>query len=483
MNFITRLSTAMYSRLLALYPRRFKNEFADEMHIVFRDSVTGAFNEGTLPLIRLCSREFMGLPFSILKEFWHETQREDLNMQGLSLAPNKPGTWWDSFWAGLPHFLIAILFATTSALANTRLATVSGIIIGFLILVGFLATIYYTWRNHWPAWSASWYGYLGLIVLLFSTLPYQYSVGTAKSIFEVIHFILWLLCLVTLLYWLSRRNPIEGMLMAIPIIILYWFSVMEFIPNSIRFWLTFWLFLLCALTASIITRLNDINKAVWLVLGASLMIGLPITYAQTYWNNIPAEHSFPPSIGLMIGLFSLPWLSSAALVFGPILGWGAWNLGRKYGKVGRINAILVIFGMIFNLFGHFSYWWWFSKKTYLNAFPLFANYRPSEASSTFMVYAGLIAIFVGALGLAIPTWKYNKFLSIALIIVPLALPLVARTTTYFGYYVNIAGSSLQIGKLSVIYQVLALLAEVSWLVLSGWTIPRLYSPLKSEGAA
>jgi len=482
MNIITRLIIAVYSKLLVLYPRKFRNEFVDEMYVVFRSSVVDAAGQGTFPLVFLCIREFMGMPFSILKEFWYEIQGEDMTMQELSHAPIKPGSWWDSIWAGLPHLLIAILFAITSALANTGLATVTGIILGFLMLVGFLATIYYTWRNHWPAWSASWYGYLGLIILLLSTLPYQYLVNSAKSLFEAIHIILLPLCLTTVLYWLSRRNPIEGLLMALPVIILYWFPVMEFIPNSIRFWLTFWLFLLPALTATAITRFNDINKAIWVVLGASLMIGLPITYAQTYLNNIPVEHSLPPSVGLVIGLFSVPWLSSGALVFGPILGWGVWNLGKKYGKVGCISAILVIVGMIINLIGHFSYWWWFSKNTYLNALPLFASYKPSEASSIFMVYTGLAAILIGALGLTIPTWKHNKLLSIALILVPLALPVVARFTTYFGYYVNIAGTSLQIGKLNVIYQVLALLAGVSWLVLSGWTIPRLYAPVQGEGS-
>lgn len=483
MNFSTQCITTVYSKLLALYPRRFGNEFADEMHTVFRDSVTGAIDEGMLPLILLCVREFTSMPFSILKEFWHELQGKELNMQEPSLAPIKPGSWWDSVWAGLPHFLIAILFAATSSLANVGLETVSGIAFGLILLAGFLATIYYTWRNHWPAWSASWYGYIGLIILLYSTLPHQYLVNTAKSLFEIIHNILWLLCLATLLYWLSRRNPIEGLLMAMPVIILYWYPVMEFVPNSIRFWLTFWLFLLPALTATAVTRLNDIKKAIWLVLGASLMIGLPITYAQTYWNNIPTEHSSPPSIGLMVGLFSIPWLSSGALVFGPILGWGLWNLGRKNGKFGRISAILIIFGMIVNLFGHFGYWWWFSKNAYLNALPLISSYKPSEASSMFMVYAGLTAILVGALGLAVPTWKHNKLLSVALIFVPLALPLVARFTTYFSYYVNIAGTSLQIGKLNVVYQVLVLFAGASWLLLSGWTIPRLYSSLQSAGTA
>ncbi|MGZ9235258.1 MAG: hypothetical protein ACXW4E_07010 [Anaerolineales bacterium] len=453
------------------------------MRTVFKHSVVEAIEEGTLALILVCGREFMGMPFNILKELWHEVQGEDINMQDTSFAPWKPGSWGDSVWAGLPHLLIAILFALTGALANTILGTISGIVIALVLLGGLLATIYYTWRNRWPAWSASWYGYIGLIILLFSTLPYQYWEGLADRIFAGIRFVILLLCLVTLLYWLSRRNPIEGLLMAIPVIILYWFPVMEFIPNSIRFWLTFWLFLLPALTATAVTRLNDIKKAVWLVLGASVLNGLPIAYARTYWNNIPPEHYSPPTIGQMAELFAVPWLASGALVLGPILGWGLWNLGRKYGNVGRVGAVLVISGMIVNLFGHFSYWWWFSKQTYLNALQIFASYQPGEASSMFMVSAGWTAILVGAVGFAVLTWKQNKLLSVALILVPLALPLLAMFSIYFGYRIIPAGFSFQFVELNVAYIFLIFLAGIAWLAMGGWTVTRLYNPPLREGTA
>jgi hypothetical protein len=358
------------------------------------------------------------------------------------------------------------------------------VILALLLLAGFLATIYYTWRNHWPAWSASWYGYVGLTVLLFAIQPYQYWVGAADQIFRGIRFILLLLSLGTLLYWLSRRNPIEGLLMAMPLIVLYWFPVMEFVPNSIRFWLTFWIFLLSALTAITITRLNDIQKAVWLVLGASVLTGLPIAYARTFWHNIPEGHFSPPSLGQMVELFSVPWLASGALVIGPILGWGLWNFGRKYGKVGRISAVLVIAGMIVNLFGHFSYWWWFSRENYLNALQITALYRPTEASSTFMVYAGLVGILAGAIWLAILTWGQNKLLSITLIFAPLALPLIARFTTYFGNYIVPAGLSFEFARLSEMYKYLIFFIGALWLLMSGWTVTRLYNrPSPIEGTA
>ena len=440
-----------------------------------------AAEEGKFVLLHLCGREFMGMPFNILKEFWHEFQGEEANMQDTSFAPWKPGSWSDSVWAGLPHLLFALSVAVSGVLANTNLGTISGIILAFLLLAGLLATIYYTWKNHWPAWSASWYGYVGLLILLFSILPYQGWVDMAEQIFWSIRFILLLLCLATFLYWLSRRNPIEGLLMAMPVTIIYWFPVMEFVPNTIRFWLFFWLFLLSALIAMSITRINDIRKAVWLVLGVGLLTGLPIAYARTYWNNIPAEHSSPPTIGGMVELFSVPWLASAALVLAPILGWGLWYFGRRYGKAGRISAILMIFGMVLNLIGHFSHWWVFSNQAYLNALQISAVYRPNEASSLSMVYGGLAMILVGAISLAILSWKQSKLLSIPLILAPLALPLVAMFTVYFGNYVLPAGFSFEFARLTDIYRYLILLIGALWLVISGWTVTRLYNQPLHEG--
>jgi hypothetical protein len=40
----------IYSRLLLLYPRYFRNVFAEEMQVVFTDSVNEAVSRGNLPV-------------------------------------------------------------------------------------------------------------------------------------------------------------------------------------------------------------------------------------------------------------------------------------------------------------------------------------------------------------------------------------------------------------------------------------------------
>jgi hypothetical protein len=50
------------------------------MQVVFRDSVNEAVQNGILPLAVVCLRELGGLPFNILREFWHEFKRKEMTM-------------------------------------------------------------------------------------------------------------------------------------------------------------------------------------------------------------------------------------------------------------------------------------------------------------------------------------------------------------------------------------------------------------------
>jgi hypothetical protein len=480
MSFFAQFVVDAYSKMLNLYPRRFKDEFAIEMYTVFKHSVMDAAEQGALALILVCGREFMGMPFNVLKEFWHEIQGEDIYMQDTSSAALRPGSWGDSVWAGLPHLLIAFA-GLTAFVASTALAVFFGFLIVFVFLVGILVTIYFTWRKRWPVWTASWYGYAGLIILLFSILPSQGWAPPAEGLFRVIQLILLPLCLATLLYWLTRRNPIEALLMAMPVIIVYWVPVMEFIPNQIRNWLIFGIFIIIALTAITITRINTLRRAVWIVLGASVLGGLPISYARTYWQDIPFPYT--PTIGQMAELFSVQWLASSALVISPILGWGIWNLSKRYGRDGSIAASLIIIGALANLWGQFRYWQWSSHQNFFDAFGFSLLQAPGRTWPAYAVYAGLIITLVGAIRLAIQAWTDSKVLSLCLIILPLVLPLFTMFPIYFGWHIIPAGLSFEFGELSQTYRLLIFFAGALLVVAGGWSVTRLYGDPIRAGAA
>lgn len=110
MNLIPRCILTFYFQILHLYPRGFREEFAEEMKIVFRDSVHEAGEGGFLPLVLLCLREFGGLPINILREFLHEFKRKETVMvtndklETESIAVARASR-WDALIGALPFVL------------------------------------------------------------------------------------------------------------------------------------------------------------------------------------------------------------------------------------------------------------------------------------------------------------------------------------------------------------------------------------------
>jgi hypothetical protein len=114
MNFFVQFIVTLYSISLSMYPRRFKNEFAEEMQVVFKDSLNEAIHEGILSFLFVCLKEFGGLPFHVLREVWHEVKRKESGMvndhsvteTGVSVGKNR----WDAFLGILPFLLAGVLF-------------------------------------------------------------------------------------------------------------------------------------------------------------------------------------------------------------------------------------------------------------------------------------------------------------------------------------------------------------------------------------
>ena len=92
-----------------------------------------------------------------------------------------------------------------------------------------------------------------------------------------------------------------------------------------------------------------------------------------------------------------------------------------------------------------------------------------------MVSGGLAMVLVGAFPLVVLSRTQNKLLSIPLILVPLALPLLAMFSTYFDYLIIPAGFSFEFARLSGMYKYSILFLGAVWLVMSGWTVTCLYN--------
>ena len=154
-----------YSRLLGLYPRRFRDEFAEEMQVVFRDSLDGAIRDGILPLAILCVKELGGLPFNVLREFWHECQGKELVMLNENTS-GSPATTGQVTMGTLPFFMLGIIMIMFELPATVMepewFNTVAGTLLWMWLLlpaIGFGIG----WVQGFPRWS---YPYVGMALVM-----------------------------------------------------------------------------------------------------------------------------------------------------------------------------------------------------------------------------------------------------------------------------------------------------------------------------
>ena len=170
MSFVIAFLTDFYSKLLLLYPRRFRDEFASEMQDVFRDSLNEASKDGIFPLLILCLRELGGFPFNILRELWHEFERKEAMMlhENTLNPPEKSTTTGQVILGSLPFFvfgLIMILLELPNPdelIASEWFNTLANILFATLMIlpaIGFGIG----WVQNFPRWS---YPYTGMAFIL-----------------------------------------------------------------------------------------------------------------------------------------------------------------------------------------------------------------------------------------------------------------------------------------------------------------------------
>jgi hypothetical protein len=118
MTLFVRMMVSMYGRLLRLYPRKFQQEFREEMQGVFACSVKEALSTGMLPFLQVLFFEMLDFPVSLAIE--HASQ-------------------WRKEWSmkDTPHSIRPFRSAAMGAL---------GLLIGFLIeMWGSQVLVHSTW--------------------------------------------------------------------------------------------------------------------------------------------------------------------------------------------------------------------------------------------------------------------------------------------------------------------------------------------------
>lgn len=157
----------MYTLLPHLYPREFRDEFADEMKQVFADAAIESARRGAVALLVLCLRELRDVPHSALCERLHRfTQGKGTTMTHRDEdMPNatqiKPVTWAETL-AGMTPFLLYPLLIAIGSVSNT-LVTLSSPLRAFddiiratitlLPIATFMIVLVFLWMRNFPRWS------------------------------------------------------------------------------------------------------------------------------------------------------------------------------------------------------------------------------------------------------------------------------------------------------------------------------------------
>ncbi len=207
----------MYSKTLALYPRRFRVDFGDEMETVFSLRVVDAAEHGLWRLIRLALCELIDLPLTLLTLYARERRMSVMQKHLNRWFTHGPGSWQEVLLACLP-FAVIFLFPGIFSFPGVEESVPVPIGLGLLALVvlalaalgiiGLLVKL--------PRWAMPYAGVL-ITVVVFIVLsilkvpPLVYAQSFASWWLRLLA--LDILCLfvlagtMTLLVWLAGKIP------------------------------------------------------------------------------------------------------------------------------------------------------------------------------------------------------------------------------------------------------------------------------------
>lgn len=243
-------------------------------------------------------RELKDLPAGALREHWSELSSKEAAMSetiemnagtGTARAGLRggyePGSWKVALLAGLPHLLMACDLAVTTMTRASELvpsgeSVSNAFAIAFAVVLMILTgvVLYFAKRRGWPRWTASWYFYAGMLVIIpllgFLQLIYEPSLQHFMSILMFVVPVI----LAVLLYEVARRDRLKEVLIVLPILTFLWNALNEFVPPQVDVFLLLGGWFLTAAVAVVLVRLNNWRIGVWSFLGLNLLVGLSAAY-------------------------------------------------------------------------------------------------------------------------------------------------------------------------------------------------------------
>ncbi|MAT99280.1 MAG: hypothetical protein CL608_19250 [Anaerolineaceae bacterium] len=276
------LLLTLYKLMLRLYPSRFYHTFGPEMAEVFAEKLHHSANARSV--LVTFGHELRHWPGSLWREHWSAQQ------SALNFPRYEKLSWAGTAVAALPYLLMALVFAAFLFLTNQNIF--EAVLLGSTMIMLAVA-----WWRRWPAWSASWLGFLAFL-LFYMLLPQYLGAGhsewtaTERLLRMMLAELIYFLPLFAVFYWLVGRWPWAGAVALLPPIGFSWLLHMEFVPPNLTLliysvtWI--WLAVIVVLLARWVPR----QRQGWILGLAALVIGLLSAFAGQFWVNIPRDGSF-----------------------------------------------------------------------------------------------------------------------------------------------------------------------------------------------
>lgn len=271
MTFLIRIAFWIYSLLLRLYPRYYREEYGPEVTAVFQQHLQQAAANSPREALAVIGRELRDWPLSCLREHARERNRQLLLPRPLFLSG------WEAVAAGVPFFLSFVGFGL--------LFSFRGILSPYFQLFFLAGGVLVAWWRRWPGWVVSWlgllifYGQNWLPYSLLTSEPAWNSVPRLlNNLSQVVIQVGWLL----VMYWVVRRWPRHGALVFLQFLLLPWAFNLEFVSQSITAVIFSVINLYLAITAIAIARQRTISGDLWLMFGAALLPGALLSWGGEF---------------------------------------------------------------------------------------------------------------------------------------------------------------------------------------------------------
>ncbi len=361
-----KLAFSVYRLLLRLYPPAFQARFSSEMEEVFSSALDDARLRGRLNPLATLLKELADLPAGLAHSYafsMSNALQPQLTPQaaGGGLAsppprgPEPRGSWLEAFLTGLPQFLLGLVSGLPLLLAaagvggeNSAFGVALGILAALAVLTSFIVYL----RLGRPRWAASWYFYWFMMAVIIITGFFTWAfpeLDLSAITNGTIFLFLCCLALTFVLYHITIRDRLRGLLAAVPVMMGLWIINLEFVPDGPEGinWLA--TSLLAGLICMAVLRLNRPDHGLILVVCMAALVGLPYSYLGIYMGGTLHFSEPGPNLRAVLSSFAPQFGVTAALAIGPQLAVTLREIGRRSGAGGKLAYRLALLGLLLSM--------------------------------------------------------------------------------------------------------------------------------------